>query len=370
MSDKKIEFHKLTLKERISYVKKLANLTNEEVKGLSTQALELDSANRMIENVIGVIPIPLGIASGFIINDMEYLVPMATEQRSIVLMTMRGAELTRDTGGFIAETSGSRMIGQIQVMKVKDFEMAKQRILANVEKILQRANTQSRTRRALDVEVRKLDTSIGDMVIVELTVDVKDSMGANVVNSMCEAISPLIESLTEGKANLRAVSNLATQRLVHVETVVAKDTIGGEEIVDRVVMASEFARADPFRAATNNKGIMNSVSAVLLATNNDMRAVEAGAHAYAARMGHYHPLSTWHQGNKGHLHGRLVMPMAVGIVGGAISSHPTARTALKISEVKTATELGEVAASAGLAYNLSALLALVTGGIQSFDTTS
>ncbi|MHA2069115.1 MAG: hypothetical protein ACXABY_32545 [Candidatus Thorarchaeota archaeon] len=227
MSDIIIEFHKLTLKERLNYVKKIANLTNEEVKVLSTQALELDSADRMIENVIGVIPIPLGIASGFIINDREYLMPMATEQRSIILMTMRGAALTQDTGGFKAKTSGSRLIGQIQVMNIKDFKTAKRRILANKEKILQRANTQSRTRRALNVEVRKLDTSLGDMMIVELLVDVKDSMGANVVNSMCEIVSPLIESLSGGKANLRVVSNLATQRLVHVETVVAKDAVGG-----------------------------------------------------------------------------------------------------------------------------------------------
>jgi hydroxymethylglutaryl-CoA reductase len=192
-------------------------------------------------------------------------------------------------------------------------------------------------------------------------------MEANVVNSMCETASPLIESLSGGKANLRMVSNLATQRLVHVETVVEKDAVGGEEVVDRVILACEFARVDPFRAATNNKGIMNGVSAVLLATNNDVRAVEAGAHAYAVNMGRYCPLSAWYKGKGGHLHGRLVMPMAVGIVGGAISSHPTARISLKMLGVKTSTELGEVAASAGLAYNLSALLALTSEGIQSFD---
>jgi len=262
------------------------------------------------------------------------------------------------------------MIGQIQVVKVQDLENAKQRILANKEEILQEANTQSRTRKAIDVEVRTLETSFGAMLIVELLVDVKDSLGTNVVDSMCEAVAPLIATLSKGKVNLRIVSNLATRRLVNVEAVVLKDVVGGPGIVDRIVEASAFAESDPFRAATHNKGIMNGVSAVLLATNNDTRAVEAGAHAYTSLSGQYRPLSIWRKNEEGDLIGKLMMPMAVGIVGGAVSTHPTAGIALKMLGVKTATELGEVAASAGLAYNLAALQALTTRGIRSIHKHS
>ena len=350
----------------MNYLKKFAKLSEEEVKLLlSSGALGLDLADRIIENVIGVMPVPFGVATGFIVNDKEYLVPMATEMRGIISMATRGAELTRATGGFKAKSTGSTMIGQIQLTKVKDLEKAKQRILDNKEEILREANTQSRTRRAMDVKVKTLETSIGPMLIVELLVDVKDSMGANVVDSMCEAVAPLIENLSEGKSNLKVVSNLATKRLVHVETDVSKNAVGGLEIVKRIVEASAFAENDPFRAATHNKGIMNAVSAVLLATNNDTRAVEAGAHAYAAITGRYRPLSIWRKNKEGDLIGELTMPMPVGIIGGAVSAHPTARISLKILGVKTATELGEVAASAGLAYNLTALQALVTSGIGS-----
>lgn len=359
-------FYKLSPKERLNYLKRFAKLSEEEIRLLlSSGALGFELADRMIENAIGVLPIPLGIASGFIVNGKEYLVPMATEQRSIISMATRGAEWPQATGGFKARSTSSTMIGQIQLAKVQDLKKAKQRILNNKEEILQEANTQSRTRRALDVEVRTLDTSVGSMLVVELLVDVKDSMGANVVDSMCEAAAPLIESLAEGKVNLRIVSNLATRRLVHVKAVVSKDAFEKVEIVDRIVLACAFAENDPFRAATHNKGIMNGVSAVLMATNNDTRAVEAGAHAYAAVKGKYRPLSIWRKNKEGNLIGELTMPMAVGIVGGTISTHPTAKIALKILRVKTAIELGEVAASTGLACNLAALQALVTEGIKS-----
>lgn len=273
--------------------------------------------------------------------------------------------MTRATGGFRSNSTDPIMIGQIQLAKVEDFGEAEQNLLTNKERIIQRANTQSKTRRALDIKARIIQTSIGPMLVVELLVDVKDSMGANLVDSMCEAVAPLIESLTGGKANVKVVTNLATERLVHVRTVVSEDSLGGSEIVDRIVEASAFAEKDPFRAATHNKGLMNGVSAVLLATSNDTRAVEAGAHAYAAITGRYLPLSTWCKNREGDLVGELTMPMAVGIVGGAISTHPTARTALKIMGAKTATELGGVVASAGLAYNLAALQALVAKGIRS-----
>lgn len=359
-------FHRLSPRERLDYLKRFARLSEEEANLLlSTGALELEMADRMIENVIGLMPIPLGIATGFVVNGKEYLVLMATEQRSIIWMATRGAEWTSATDGFKASSTGSTMIGQIQVTKAQNPEKAKQRILANKGKILRKANTQSRTRRAIDIGMRTVDTPIGPMLVVELLVDAKDSMGANVVDSMCEAIAPTIESLTKGKVNLRIVSNLATRRLVHVETVVSRNTFEEVEIVDRIIEASVFAENDPFRAATHNKGIMNGISAVLLATSNDTRAVEAGAHAYAAMRGRYRPLSTWRKNKEGNLIGELTMPMAVGIIGGAISTHPTARIALKIMRVKTAMELGEVAASTGLACNLAALHTLVTSGIKS-----
>ena len=279
-------------------------------------------------------------------------------------MTAKGAGCARETTGFEATSTGSIMIRQIQVTKVKNLERAKERVVAQRKMILKQANTQSRTRKAVDVKTRGLKTPNGLMLIVELLVDVKDSMGANIVDSMCEAVAPLIQKLTGGEVNLKMVSNLATKRLVHVKAVVSKNVLGGEEVVDRIIDVCVFAENDPYRAATHNKGIMNAVSAVLMATNNDTRAVEAGAHTYAAMSGKYLPLSTWHKNKKRNLEGNLTMLMAVRTIGGAISTHPTANIALKILRVETETELGEIAASAGLAYNLAALQTLVTTGIR------
>jgi hydroxymethylglutaryl-CoA reductase len=231
-------------------------------------------------------------------------------------------------------------------------------ILTYKEEVLEMANKMSRTRKALDLEVRLLSSSIGRMLIVELFVDVRDSMGANLVNSMCEAVAPFIENLSEGRTIVRVLSNLATKRMVHIKTVVEKDVLE-DRAVDSIVKASNFAAADPYRAATHNKGIMDGVSSVLLATSNDTRAVEAGAHAYAALKGRYRPLSTWSKDERDNLQGELKMPMQVGIIGGTILTHPTAKTVLKILGVKTSNELGEIAASTGLAYNLAVLNALV-----------
>jgi len=350
----------------MDYVKNFASLSDKEVELLkSTGALRLDQADRMIENVIGTMPIPLGIAVNFLVNGKEYVVPMATEQPSIIAAASKGAEWARATGGFKASSMGSIMIGQVQLTGVKDSEKAKEKVLSNKNEILAVANTQSTRRKAMDVEVRTLETAVGPMFIVELLVDVVDSLGTNLVDSMAEAVAPLIESLTNGKVNLRVVSNLAARRLVRVKAMVAKEIIGGEEVVNRVVKACDFAEADPFRAATHNKGIMNGTSAVLLATGNDTRAVEAGAHAFASMSGKYRSLSTWQKNAEGNLIGSLEMPMPVGIVGGAVSVHPISKIALKILGVKKAAELGEVAASAGLAYNLVALRTLVTGGAKS-----
>jgi hydroxymethylglutaryl-CoA reductase len=356
---------RLSTKERLHYLTDFLGFSEQEAKFfMSSETLKLEMADRMIENVVGYMHIPLGIAEGLIVNGREYLVPVATEQRSVISMVTKGAEWTRAAGGFKANTASSLMIGQIQLLELPNFQKARQTILANKESILQEANIQSGNRKAVDVKVRNISSRIGPMLIVELLVDVRDSMGANIVNSMCEAVAPLIKRLSSGQVNIKVVSDLATERLVHVETGLLNDVFDKVEIINRIVDASVFAENDPFRAASHNKGIMNGVSGVLLATCNDTRAVEAGAHAYAAMSGQYCPLSVWHKDKEGNLLGELTMPMAIGIVGGAVSTHPIAKVALKILGVRTAAELGEVAASAGLAYNLAALHALATTGIK------
>ena len=364
-------FSILSPSERRRILKKVAGLTEEEIEALSLPgSLSLDMADRMIENVVGLIPVPIGIASGFLINGREYLVPMATEQRSVIKMAEMGASMVRASGGFKAESLGSTMIGQIQLTQIQDLKEASENIMALKDDILRLANTQSRTRTAFDVELRTLESAVGPMLIFELLVDVRDSMGANVVDSMLETVSPLVSSLSGGRANLRVLSNLATKRMVRVEVTVESDSIGSD-VVDGIVEASSFASADPYRAATHNKGIMNGIVSVLMATSNDTRAVEAGAHAYAALTGGYKPLSTWRKDDESNLIGELEMPMQLGIIGGAVSTHPTARSALKILGVKTAPELGEVAASTGLACNLAALSSLVSEGItRIFSKTS
>lgn len=354
---KKLDLSNLNVSERREFIKNYAKLTDEEVLTFSG-GLNLESADNMIENVIGVMQIPLGVATGLIMNGKNYLVPMVTEKRSIISMASKGMEFTKASGGFKASSTDPIMIGQIQVIYFRDFEKAKNKIRSHKLELLEIANKMSRARRALDLEVRPLSSSVGNMLIVELLVDVRDSMGANLVNSMCEVIAPLIETISEGRAIVRVLSNLATKRMVYVETVVDKNVLG-DFVIDRIVKASNFASADPYRAATHNKGIMDGVTSVLLATSNDIRAVEAGAHAYAALEGRYRPLSNWSKDGMDNLRGELKLPMQVGIVGGTISTHPTAKTVLKILGVKTSSELGEIAASIGLAYNLASLNALV-----------
>jgi hydroxymethylglutaryl-CoA reductase len=360
MSHPTPDFLDLTPAERRDFLKRVANLSDEELSVFCSQVgLGLESADKMIENVVGLVSIPMGIAAGFLVNGMDYIVPMATEQRAVITMATRGATLVRGVGGFLAESTSPTMMGQIQLTRVPDFEEARRRILACEDEILSRANTQSSTRKAIGLEVKPLETSVGPMLIVELLVDVKDSLGANVVDSMCEAVAPIVSSLAGGKTGLRVVSNLATRRLVRVEAVIEEEALG-KEVAEGIAEASSFAEADPYRAATHNKGIMNGVVAVALATSQDHRALEAGAHAYASLGGRYRPLSRWSLDDIGNLRGELVMPMPVGVIGGSVSTHPTARVALKILGVRTANELGEVAASVGLACNLAALQALVT----------
>jgi len=363
-------FYKLNPKERVQLVKQFADLTDEEVRLLqSTGSLDLDLANRMIENVVGAFPMPLGIAVNFLINKRDYLIPMAIEEPSVVAAASNAAKMARDGGGFYTSSTDPIMIGQVQVVHIKDPYGAKMAILSARDEILKIANEQdpmlvSVGGGAKDINVKVIHASTGPMVITELLVDCRDVMGANAVNTMAEAVAPLIERITHGHVYLRIISNLATHRLARAWTVIPKKSVGGEDVVDGIVDAYAFAAADPYRAATHNKGILNGIIGVIIATCNDHRAIEAGAHAYAARNGHYEPISMWEKDESGDLVGSIELPMAVGIVGGATRVHPIAKIALKILGVKTANEFGEVLAAVGLAQNLGALRALAHEGIQ------
>lgn len=363
-------FYKLNPKERIKLVKEYADLTAEETALLqSTGSLPMDTADRMIENVIGAFPVPLGIAVNFLINKKDYLIPMAIEEPSVVAAASYAAKMARDGGGFFTNNTGPVMIGQIQAVGIKDPYLARMQVLGAKEEILKKANDQDPLLLSLgggakDLNVKVIQAITGPMVITELHVDCRDAMGPNAVNTMAEAVAPLIERITGGRVYLRIISNLAVKRLVRAWCTVPKEAVGGEEVVDGIVQAYAFAAADPYRAATHNKGILNGIIGVVIATCNDHRAVEAGAHAYAAHNGGYVPLSIWEKNQDGDLVGSVELPMAVGIIGGAIRTHPIAKIALKILGVKTATELGEVLAAVGLAQNLGALRALANEGIQ------
>lgn len=363
-------FYKLSPKERVKLVKEFADLADEEVATLqSTGALPLELADRMIENVVGAFQVPLGIAVNFLINKKDYLIPMAIEEPSVVAAASYAAKMARDGGGFYTSSTGPIMIGQIQAVKVKDPYAARMRVIGAKEEILKKANDQdpllvSVGGGAKDLEAKVINTIKGQMLITELHVDCRDAMGPNAVNTMLEAVAPSIEKITGGRVYLRIISNLATKRLARAWCVVPKEAVGGEDVVDGVVQAYAFAAADPYRAATHNKGILNGIIGVVIATCNDHRSVEAGAHAYAAINGHYGSLSVWEKNENGDLVGSIELPMAIGIIGGAIHTHPIAKIALKILGVKTASELGEVLAAVGLAQNLGALRALAAEGIQ------
>jgi len=363
-------FYRFNPEERLKLVQEFAGLSDDEAALLqNTGSLPMDMADRMIENVVGAFPLPLGIAVNFLINDNDYLIPMAIEEPSVVAAASYAAKMVRDGGGFHTSSTSPIMIGQIQVVGVKDPHAAKMRLIQARAEILQKANEQdpvlvSAGGGARDLEAKIIDTKQGQMLIAELHVDCRDAMGANAVNTMAEAVAPTIERIAEGKVYLRIISNLAVKRLVRAWCKVPKEAVGGEEIVDGIVNAYAFAAADPYRAATHNKGILNGIIAVIMATCNDHRAIEAGAHAYAARKGQYTSLSTWEKNKDGDLIGSIELPMAVGLIGGAVKTHPIAKIAVKILGVKTANEFGEVLAAVGLAQNLGALRALTNEGIQ------
>ena len=362
-------FYKLSIDDRLKHVREFAGLSEDEVKTIKSGTLPFGSAERMIENVVGTFPLPLGIAVNFLVNDRDYLVPMAIEEPSVVAAASNAAKMARGTGGFRASSTDPVMIGQIQLVKCPSPAAAEKAILSSKKDILALANLQDPTivsmgGGAVDLQVRILPSLTGTMVIAELLVDCRDAMGANLVNTMAEAVAPLLARLSKGRVNLRIISNLADKRLARATVRIPKDALGGEEVVDGIVDAYAFAAADPYRCATHNKGVMNGIAAVCLATGNDTRAIEAGAHAYAARSGRYSPITSWHKDESGDLNGFIEFPAALGIVGGVTAVHPLAKICLKILRVKTARELGEVMAAVGLAQNLGALRALAAEGIQ------
>lgn len=369
-------FYSQTIDQRTQSLVEATGLTIEELsKFTNSNGLSVDQADHMVENGIGIYSLPLGLGLNFIINGREIIIPMAIEEPSVVAGASFMAKLARSTGGFTASTTAPEMIGQIQLLDVKDPAATRAVLLANKESLLQEANQVDPLLTRLgggarDLEVRNIDHSpIGAFLVIHLIYDVRDAMGANAVNTACERLAPRIEALTEGRVHLRILSNLADHRLARASCVIplaelAFDKFSGEQVRDGIIEAWAFAACDPYRAATHNKGIMNGVDAVVIATGNDWRAIESGAHAYAARGGSYSSLSTWGKDPDGNLTGSLEMPMAVGIVGGATRVHPAAGAALKLMGVTSARQLAEIIVSVGLAQNLAALRALASEGIQ------
>ncbi len=369
-------FYTKSLKERGQMVADQAGLTGAQLAALDGSAgLTVEQADHMIENVIGLHQLPLGVAVNFVVNGREVLVPMALEEPSVVASASFMARLARAGGGFTAHCTDPEMIGQIQILDVVDLPSARQTLLENKARLLDLANQVDPVivkwgGGARDVQVRVMESSpIGPFLVLHLIYDTRDAMGANAVNTACEALAPAVEQMVGGRAHLRILSNLADRRLAFARCQIPSQELAfnhfsGERVRDGILEAYAFAAADPYRAATHNKGIMNGVDAVVIATGNDWRAVEAGAHAYAARSGRYTSLSTWGKDRAGRLVGTLELPLAVGIVGGATKVHPTAQAALKLLGVSSARELAEIIASVGLAQNLAALRALATEGIQ------
>jgi len=360
------KFYEMSLDERLSLVASKSNLTKNEISTVVNQALPFYKIDRMVENAIGSFSLPLGIATNFVINGKEYLVPMAIEEPSVIAAASHAAKLAESSGGFKASAESSIMRGQIQVTNLLDIKDAIQVISKNKESLLRTVNSISKNVKALDLKTRIVENEIDGtkMLAAELYVDCKDSMGANTINSMCELLGPEIEQKTSGKVILKILSNYATERIATSKATFKKEELGGTDIVDRILSAFAFAFSDTYRAVTHNKGIMNGIDAVSIATGQDFRAIEAAAHAYASRDGKYRSLTTFSKSSNGDLVGRIEIPLSVGIVGGISIVHPVARMGLKILGVKSASELACVVASAGLAQNLAAIRALSTEGIQ------
>jgi hydroxymethylglutaryl-CoA reductase len=373
-------FYNLPLGQRLEKLAEASGFITEELIALQTSGLTLDQVDHMVENAIGTFALPLGIGLNFIVNGREVLIPMTIEEPSVIAGASFMAKLVRAGGGFTTTTTEPEMIGQIQVLDIQDLFSASMKLMEQKEQLLAEANTIDPLLTKLgggarDLEIRIIeDSPIGPFLVIHLIYDVRDAMGANAVNTACEKLAPRLEQITGGRAHLRILSNLADRRLSKAQCSVPLNELAftdadgrvftGDQVRDGIIEAWAFAAVDPYRAATHNKGIMNGVDAVVIATGNDWRAIEAGAHAYAARDGRYTSLSTWGKDKDGNLAGEVEMPMAVGIIGGATKVNPTAKAAVKLMGVKTASELAGIIVSVGLAQNLAALRALATEGIQ------
>jgi hydroxymethylglutaryl-CoA reductase len=369
-------FYNKTLPERLADLAEASGLSSGDLSVyLAGGGLSPEAADHMIENVIGTHALPLGVALNFMINGRDVLVPMAIEEPSVVAGASFMAKLARAGGGFLATTSEPLMIGQMQVLDLVDPAAARLKLYEHKEELLAEADDIDPVLKkfgggARDLEVRIVEASpIGPFLVLHLLYDVRDAMGANAVNTACERLAPRVEAITGGRVHLRILSNLADRRIARARSVVpveelAFEGFSGASVRDGIIEAWAFAASDPYRAATHNKGIMNGVDAVVIATGNDWRAIEAGAHAFAARSGRYTSLSNWGRDADGNLVGTLEMPMAVGIIGGATRVHPAAQAALKLLGVQSASELAEIIVSVGLAQNMAALRALATEGIQ------
>jgi len=368
-------FYNLSLADRVRVIAEWAGLTAEEQAILFGQGLSADKASLMIENGIGTHALPLGVACNFLINGRDYLIPMAVEEPSVLAAVCFAAKLAREGGGFTTSATPPIMIGQVQVLDIPDIHQAITALEENKERVMALADECSpsivhRGGGSQDIEVRSIDESpVGPMLIVHLLYDARDAMGANAINTAVETIAPFIADLTGGRVNLCILSNLTDRRMVTARCTIPANSLAlpdipGREVAQRIAEANAFALVDPYRATTHNKGIMNGIDAVCIATGNDWRAVEAGAHAYAARDGQYRALTDWHVDDNGDLAGEMTLPLAVGIVGGATKVHPTAQIALKILDINSATELAQVIGAVGLAQNFAAIRALATNGIQ------
>ena len=371
MTDSSIpKFFEKSHDEKLDIICNFSDLNDDELNHLknSTGGIDFDHANKMIENAIGTFSLPLGIATNFKINDNDYLVPMVIEEPSVIAAASKAAKIAKIHGGFTARVDGNISIGQIQVLDVNIPESIST-IDSNSNQIIELANSASKTlpklgKGAKEVQCKEIKTSSSSMLIVELMIDVGDAMGANVTNTMCEIVAPLIEKLTNGKTLLRILSNYSTKRMVSVSAIFDKDAVGGGKVVNDMISAFEFADNDVYRAVTHNKGVMNGTISVANATGQDSRAIEAAAHAYASHTGKYRSLTKWEKDNSGNLVGIFEIPLSVGIVGGVTNDHPIAKICTKILKLQNVQELACIMAATGLAQNFAAMRALVTEGIQ------
>ena len=364
------KFFEKNRKEKLEIVKNFSNLTETEIEIIKNSGggISFEQADAMVENAIGVFSLPLGIATNFQVNQKDYLVPMVIEESSVIAAASKAAKIAKIQGGFSAKADESFCIGQIQVVDT-DTTSSIPKIMQSSQEILDIANSKSQTlskmgKGAKEITCKEIKTEVGPMLIVELLIDVGDAMGANVTNTMCEAIAPLIEKLTGGRVVLRILSNYSTRRMVRSTAIFDKQGVGGEQVIDNIILAYQFAVNDEYRAVTHNKGTMNGIIAVANATGQDSRAIEAAANAFAAHSGRYGSLTKWSKDKNGNLIGNIELPLSVGIVGGIINVHPMAKICTKILGVTSAQELACIMASVGLAQNFSAIMALVTEGIQ------